>query len=176
MQRKETAQLTGLLPYLKGYVTRHYRSLRITESFMDARGAFVMCAIQSGGVEYTIRLRVPLNAPVAARPLFDSVYHKEKLLWRYSVDYRPGVPWGEQRRVHLYEFAEVHTLIHVTAGTPYDIIDKVTAINGGDLSSLQLTAILRLHVAKLWGMTTTITKPERKVLANLQRESLHDNG
>lgn len=172
MKVRQTAQLSGLGTYLSGYVRKHYPNLRVVESFTDARGAFAICALPRGDTQLLIRLRVPLNAPVNARPLFDSVYNGNELLWRYSNDYRPTVPWGEQRRIHLYEMAGVDTLVHVVAGSPVDIIEKVTALNGGDFSSPTLGAFLRVHVAKLWGMTTQLRKAERRGLMQLQREGL----
>lgn len=174
MKTPQTAQLSGLGTYLSGYVRKHYPNLRVAESFTDSRGAFAICALQRGEAELLIRLRVPLNAPVNARPLFDSVYNGKELLWRYSDDYRPTVPWGEQRRIHLYEMAGVDTLVHVIAGSPVDIIEKVTALNGGDFNSPTLAAVLRVHVAKLWGMTTTLRKAERRELAKLQKDGLTD--
>lgn len=165
-------QWTGLATYLKKYVATHYPNLRVLESFTDLRGAFVKCSVSARDVEYQVRLRVPANAPVGARPLFDSVYQGDKLIWRYSVDYRPNVPWGEQRRIHLYELAGVNSLVYVTAASPVDIIEKVTSINGDDFNSITLVAFLRVHIAKLWGMTTEISKVERRDLARLQIEGL----
>lgn len=168
----QSALFTGLVAYLKKYIEGHYHpQLRIDKTFIDQRGAFAFCLLDVGGKTYTIRLRLPHNAPIGARPLFDSMYLGEQLLWRYSVDYRPNVPWGEQRRVHLYHFSGVHFLIHVLAGTPYDVIEKVTYLNGDDPSP-ELAAMLRIHVAKLWGMTTTISKAERRVLSALQKKGV----
>ena len=166
---KQTAQFTGLVAYLKGYVRKHYPKLEPKHVFLDPRGAFAYCSFVVAGVEHQIRLRVPLNAPVGARPLFDSLYSGDELVWRYSVNYQPNVPWGEQRRIHLYEFGGVYLQVHVKAGTPYDIVEQVILLNGTGLT-LGIATMIRVHVAKLWGMTTTLSKQERKEHNRLLRE------
>jgi hypothetical protein len=59
----------------------------------------------------------------------------------------------------------------VVAGSPRDIIESATHINGDPLLP-ELAAILRTKVAYLWGMTTTISKAERRRLTKLSNEGL----
>ncbi len=168
---QQTAQFTGLVEYLKKYIPRHYPLLVPQKTFLDPRGAFAFCPFVVGGEEFQIRLRIPKNAPVGARPLLDSIYRGEVLVWRYSVNYQPNVPWGEQQRIHLFEFTNLLFQVHVKAGTPYDIVEQVTLLNGKELP-LGIAIMLRVHVAKLWGMTTTLTKAERRERQRLMKEGL----
>jgi hypothetical protein len=163
--------LTGLLKHLKAYVGKNFPRLVYVDSFIDDRGAFARYALSVNERMLILRMRIPNNAPPYARPLFDSLYYNDQLVWRYSVDYRPNVPWGEQRRIHLYHFEGFHVLIHVVSGSPRDIVEQVNHINGGVMAP-ELSAILRVHVARLWGMTTPISKAERRVLRALQQRGV----
>ncbi len=160
-----------LMTYLTRYVAKYYPRLTVTDSFIDQRGAFVYCPVTRGGKVYRIRLRLPFNAPVQSIPLFDSLLLGEEVVWRYSVNYRPNVPWGEQHRVHLYHFEGFHVLMYVVGGSPRDLIERATHVNGSELRP-ELAALLRTKVAQLWGMTTTITKAERRKLLELEKQGM----
>lgn len=157
--------------YLLRYVAKYYPRLQPIDSFIDERGAFVYCALSAKGKEWIIRLRLPSNAPEKAIPLFDCLTQGGVEIWRYSLDYRPNVPWGEQHRAHLFDFQGFHTVMIVVAGSPRDIIESATHLNGEPLMP-ELAAVLRTKVAYLWGMTTTVSKAERRSLARLSKTGL----
>ncbi len=167
----KAAILTGLKPYLEGYVRKHWPGLEMVEGYLDERGAFVHCAMNIKGKEFIIRLRVPKDAPIDARPLFDSVLYKGKVLWRYNDDYRPNIPWGERIRIHMFRFEGLFLLAHVKWGEPFDVVEKVTYLNGAALPEIE-SILSKLLVAKLWGMTALISKKERKELQQRNIKSL----
>jgi hypothetical protein len=164
-----TALLTGLKAYLEKYIRQHYPRLPIVNSWLDERGAFADCQL---GKQLMIRFRLPKDAPLGARPLFSQVTKGEVVVWSYLTDYRPTVKWGQTVRVHLHDFrGEVYWLIHVQSGEPYDIVDRVTYLNNLELSP-ESSTIAKALVARLWGMTTALTRLEKRWLAKKQDEFL----
>lgn len=165
------SHLVGLGKYLEKYAAKHFPQMQFEKTFIDERGAFGLFGLTVNGSRYTVRLRIPQNAPPEPRPLLDSILLGDKVVWRFSLDYKPNVPWGEQRRIHLYQMEGVYAAAHVVAGSPFDVVDAVTRLNNKDFEP-ELAVLLRVQLARLWGMNTTITKPERKVLSRLQQKGL----
>lgn len=165
------AFMANMPTYIREYAVTHYPRLTVDKVFVDERGAFACCGLGVSGQQYMVRLRLPRNAPPGARPLFDSLYLGDKLVWRYVDNYKPNVPWGEQRRIHLCQFETMFVMVHVVAAFPQDGVVRVSYVDDKDFTP-ELATALRIHIARLWGMVAVVTKAERRVLAAIEKAGM----
>jgi hypothetical protein len=152
--------------YLTQYIAHAFGHMQLNPLTVQRQGEMIKSSVimHQGGESYIFSLMLPANAPHGARPLCVKVIHQERkeLLWEYNQDHKPHVPWGRTERVHLACFETKLILVHIDEAYQGRVV-RVTDIFGSSLS-VPLQALLKVHFARLWGLSCRVSKLEKEAI------------
>jgi hypothetical protein len=153
------------------YMRRHHSGLEMqpVRSFSREKGVKAWVNHKFNNSSYGFEMMLPRSAPEGGRPLCTKVATNGKIVWEFISDHKSFHGVQQKVRVHLHQFqfgqAKQFALVEVIEGDP-DRVSKVFRIDGDEFS-LDVEVLMKVQIARLWGMRVRSTKEEQRALDRL---------
>ena len=120
---------------------------------------------------WSFKIFIPRSAPENGRPLCTVVMQDNRKVWSFEENHKLYQGVRQKLRVHLHQFSlsgsRQFALVKVLEGDP-DKLTRVYRIDG-NVFPIEIEALWKAHLARLWGMKLQTNAAEKSALDRLMQ-------